>query len=122
NTLTAPGTRIAAYEFSQPSLFISSHELGSSTCDGSIIVASMITASSRLPANSYFANANPPRLLSVTTSTVCAEARNSEFRSHDANPSRRNSTRKLSSVSELRCGQGRNVYANRSSPRLSDAH
>ena len=40
------------------------------TCEGNIIVASMISISTRRPANLYFASANPPRLLRVTTSVV----------------------------------------------------
>ena len=41
-TLTAPGTMIDQYELIQPNLFINSYMLGSNTCDGSSIVASMM--------------------------------------------------------------------------------
>ena len=51
NTLTAPGTMIAAYVSSQPMWYISSWLDPSSTCDGSSMVASMISMSGRLPAN-----------------------------------------------------------------------
>jgi hypothetical protein len=71
-----------------------SSQLGiSSTCPGIIMVQSMTSMSGRLPANSYFASANPPRLERVTTRNVWVEARNSELNIHARNGSRSNSSR-----------------------------
>src|SRR5882672_8913149 len=78
NTLTAPGSTIAQYEFIHPSSYIIFDAPGSITCPGSSIVVSMISISVRFPAKRYFASANPPKLESVTTSTVTVDDRNSE--------------------------------------------
>jgi len=47
----------------------------------------MINIRTRRPPKRYFASANPPRLLSVTTLTVYADARKSEFTIQTANGS-----------------------------------
>ena len=72
--------------------------------------------------NRYLASAKPPRLLSVTMTAVCVEEMKIELSSQLPKACREKSERKLSSVNEPRCGQGRNVYVNKSSPRLSEAH
>src|ERR1700722_16483576 len=75
-----------------------------------------------LPRNRYLASAKPPKLLSVTTLTVYVAARKMELINHCPNGSSLKSWRKLSRVSQFRCFQGKNAYANVSLDRLNAPH
>jgi hypothetical protein len=86
------------------------------------MVTNMSSIRGRRPAKRYFASANPPRLLSVTTSTVWSDERNSELSIHRANGSRVNRTRKLSSVRSPSRPQGRKAVVKMSFCGLNAAH